>query len=276
LLEFECFTKCAVATFNSNFKNQMANGGFNYNTGSGFQYNAANGYGGLMGGGSSNSASVFSGFTTQTIQPSGNWTYGSEWNHTISPETYGALVGNQTYVVPVPYKIYVPAQNGGNDPKEGGGSYNALLEWGKNAGTYAGYGSGAIGMLDYRRALPISSKIGTFGRFSSAYSGLGVARVGLGRLGMAGSALTVISDYQSMNSGLISAGLFPYRTTGAGASIGTSIGVGAVYGGPWGAAAGAIVSGAWWLGEQVYDTWTNDIMPAMRNAIPTGGWYPPR
>ena len=56
-----------------------------------------------------------------------------------------------------------------------------------DVGNAASYASGAIGltqigMLEYRMALPLSSKIGTFGRFSSTYSNLG--RFG-GRLGTA-------------------------------------------------------------------------------------------
>ncbi|WP_462249329.1 RHS repeat protein [Ekhidna sp.] len=174
--------------------------------------------------------------------------------------------------------------------------YNALVEAARTGGNLAGYGAGAVGAISQSSLVTGVSgshwrglngkwyRIGwggnqwtgarflAFSRALSISSRLGFLRVGLGRLGTAGTIASVPFDYYSMRSGQITTQRFAYRATGAGVTIGASIGVGAVYGGPFGAAAGALISGSWWLGEQVYDMWNNTFIPAIRSAMPTGNW----
>jgi len=146
-----------------------------------------------------------------------------------------------------------------------------------NAGSYASGAIGLtqIGMLEYRMALPLSSKIGTFGRFSSTYSSLG--RFG-GRLGTAGALVGVGYNINALSTGEIGTGRFVYRT----GSIGASIGVGAAIGGPWGAVGGAAVGGILTGFEYIYDNMLvplgNEIQYQIwnfENAI-KNGWYPGR
>ncbi|HVW98377.1 MAG TPA: hypothetical protein VHA56_20590 [Mucilaginibacter sp.] len=119
---------------------------------------------------------------------------------------------------------------------QGGKTLNTANNW---LG-YAGYGEAAlratqIGMLEYRQTLSISSKIGTFSRFSSTYRAVGVTGKVLGeQQTYVGAPLNTYLDYKSMQNGEIGAGRFSYRT--AGTAVG--IGVGAYF--------GALVSGLGW------------------------------
>lgn len=161
----------------------------------------------------------------------------------------------------------------------GGGGWHPPMAIG-DVGNAASYASGAIGltrigMLEYRMSLPLSSKIGTFGRFSSTYGTLG--KIG-GRLGYAGAGISLISDIGELRSGEIGAGRFTYRL----GSLGTSIAVGSAIGGPWGAVGGAAVGGISVGAEYIYDNYLvplgNEIQYQIwnfENAI-KGGWYPGR
>ena len=180
--------------------------------------------------------------------------------------------------------------NGGDPPKEGesdaansGGDWHPPMAL-KEVGSAASYASGAIGltqigMLEYRMSLPIMSKIGTFGTFSSTYRGLGVASKTLGRTATyIGAPLSIGLDYSAYRSGDISLGRFGYRT----GSLGLSIGTVAAIGGPWGAAAGATVGGISVGAEYIYDNFMvplgNEIQYQIwnfENAI-RNGWYPGR
>ncbi len=153
----------------------------------------------------------------------------------------------------------------------------------KDIGTGADYAAGVIGltqagMLEYRMSLPLSSKIGTFSSFSRTYQGLGVASKTLGRVGYAAAGVGVYLDYKSMKSGEISIGRFGYRT----GSLGASVGTGAAVGGPWGAAAGALVGGVSIGAEYVYDSFLVPIGREISYQIWNfekalkNGWYPGR
>ena len=130
----------------------------------------------------------------------------------------------------------------------------------RNAGNAASYGSGVIGltqigMLEYRMSLPLSSKIGTFSRFSATYGSLGRFS---GRLGTAGALVGVGFNINALSTGEIGAGRFGYRL----GSLGVSIGTGAMIGGPWGAAAGA------------YELYKNWPMPADNTYVAPRPIYP--
>jgi hypothetical protein len=151
---------------------------------------------------------------------------------------------------------------------------------------YAGYAEGAIGagqiaMLSYRQSLSISSKIGTFGSFSSTYRALGITCKVLGRIGYVGAVTNTIVDFNSMQSGEISGGRFAYRTAGTLGSIGGSIAIGASLGGPWGAVGGSVIGGASWAGEKAYDgymylkTQMSINMTNFENGLKSG-WVPGR
>jgi hypothetical protein len=75
--------------------------------------------------------------------------------------------------------------------------------------TSAGYASGGmgaaqIGMMEYRKSLPYSSKIGTFSRFSAVYSNIGLVSRGLGAAAGAGSVISVGIDGYDVYSGNLS------------------------------------------------------------------------
>jgi len=163
--------------------------------------------------------------------------------------------------------------------ESGGGDMNGTGVL-RNVGNAASFGSGVIGltqigMLEYRMALPLSSKIGTFSRFSSTYSSLG--KFG-GKLGTAGALVGVGFNINALSTGEIGVGRFAYRT----GSIGASIVTGVLIGGPWGAVAGATVGGISTGFEYIYDNmlvplWneTNRQIYNFENAI-KHGWYPGR
>ena len=140
----------------------------------------------------------------------------------------------------------------------------------RNAANTASYSSGIsgiaqIGMLEYRQALPLESKIGTFGKFSSTYSGLGkLTKIG-GNIGNIAAVGGMYYDYNEMASGNISQTRFVYRTTSTFASIGTAMTVGATYGGAYGAAAGAFVGLTSAGAEIFYDWWKSNITPPQIN-----------
>ena len=164
----------------------------------------------------------------------------------------------------------------GERGEAGGGDMGVL----RNAGNTASFGSGVIGltqigMLEYRMSLPLSSKIGTFSRFSSTYGSLG--KFG-GRLGYAGAGINLISNVSAVRTGEIGVGRFGYRLS----SLGASIGIVEMIGGPWGAVAGAAVGGISAGFEYIYD---NMLVPGwneinrqiynFENGI-RNGWYPGR
>ncbi|SHJ34925.1 RHS repeat protein, partial [Aequorivita viscosa] len=128
-------------------------------------------------------------------------------------------------------------------------------------------GTAQVGMLEYRKSLPIENKIGTFSRFSSTYIGLGkVTRIG-GNIGNVATLGGIYYDYTEMTSGNISQTRFAFRTTSVFASLGTSIAVGSAYGGPYGAAGGALVGAAFVGAEIFYDWWNSNITPQINRSF---------
>lgn len=67
-----------------------------------------------------------------------------------------------------------------------------------------------------------------------------------------------------MANGDISVGRYSYHTIGTAASI--------IAGSTASGGLGALVGGIFFLGEKAYDSLVNDVLPAMRSAIPTGNW----
>jgi uncharacterized protein RhaS with RHS repeats len=140
---------------------------------------------------------------------------------------------------------------------------------------YAGFGEAAlrttqIGMAEYRRTLSISSKIGTFSKFSSTYRAVGITGKVLGGAATyVGAPLNTYLDYKSMQNGEIGAGRFSYR------SAGTAIGIGVGF--YFGAVPGATVGGLGWSGEKSYDafnTWldaTAKYITDFNRAVSNGG-----
>jgi RHS repeat-associated protein len=165
---------------------------------------------------------------------------------------------------------------------------NTLL---KRSGTvnswlnYAGTGSGfagalQIGMSEYRESLPIMSKIGTFAKFSAEYRLVGVTGKVLGGASTyVGGPLNTYLDYRSMRSGEIGAGRFAYRTSGTLFSTFAGPAIGAEFGGPYGALAGALIQGGAWAGEKSYDgfmSWldaTSKYISDFNRAV-SNGWVP--
>jgi hypothetical protein len=84
-----------------------------------------------------------------------------------------------------------------------------------------------------------------------------------------------------MQSGEIGEGRFVYRTASTLGSISGSFGIGLIYGGPWGAVGGAVIGGASWAGEQMYDGYMywQTQMGIFLNNVENGlksGWVPGR
>ena len=74
----------------------------------------------------------------------------------------------------------------------------------------------------------------------------------------------VAFDAVDLANGDITVGRFSYHTAGTiAAGAATSFGTGGL---------GALVGGIFILGEKAYDSWVNDVLPAMRSAMPTGNW----
>lgn len=145
-----------------------------------------------------------------------------------------------------------------------------------------GIGAYQIGMLEDWSSLSLSSKIGTFSKFSSTYRLLGVAGKALGGASTyVGAPLSIGLDYSAMQKGKISGGLFAYRTTGTLSSIVGGALMGASYGGPSGAAGGALIGAVFVAGEYIYNgakyilNETLWQMSNFENAIKSG-WYPGR
>ncbi|MEP1781521.1 RHS repeat-associated core domain-containing protein, partial [Reichenbachiella sp.] len=157
----------------------------------------------------------------------------------------------------------------------------------RNIETLGSLGSGAlgtaqIGMLEHRRLLSVQDKIGTFAKFRGAYKGIGIASRTLGRgANVVGAPVTFYLDYNAHQTGQISETRFTYRTTGLGLSIIGGAAIGATYGGPWGAAGGALISLGSVAGEAAYDglNWlwneTSQQIYNFQNALKYG-WYPGR
>ena len=167
---------------------------------------------------------------------------------------------------------------------QGGGDYLGTANNWLNGAGYAsgGFGAVQIGMLEYRQSLPLMSRIGTFSRFSSSYRLLGTSSKALGgAANWAGAPLTTYLDYSAMQNGEISGARFAYRTTGTVSSIGGGAAIGWAFGGPYGAAGGAIIGAGFVAGEFVYDgvrnAWNLTInqISNFENALKSG-WYPGR
>ena len=166
---------------------------------------------------------------------------------------------------------------------KGNDGFSTANNWLNGAGYLSGgIGATQIGMLEYRSSLPIMSKIGTLSRFSSTYKLLGTTSKALGgAANWAGAPLTIYLDYGSMQSKEISTKRFAYRTSGTISSIGVGAAIGSAFGGPYGAAGGAIISGGFMAGEYIYDgvnyIWDETLrqISNFENAIKSG-WYPGR
>ncbi len=138
-------------------------------------------------------------------------------------------------------------------------------------------GISMLSLIQYRKSLPLSEKIGTFSRFRSYYGPLSVGAKWAGRGGAALSVLSLGNDFNSTINGDISVGRFTYRATGFGAGFATGFYVG----GPQGAVLGLAVGSIFNMGEHVYD---NVISPGYDNLIyeigtlerslNSGQWYP--
>jgi len=155
------------------------------------------------------------------------------------------------------------------------GSTNKLL----NGAGYVSGGIGAaqIGMFEYRCSLSLSSKIGTFSKFSTTYKFLGFTQKLLGHASTyVGAPISIYCDYQALKSDKIGVIRFTYRQIGLGSSIATGFAIA----GPWGAAGGATVAGGFWVGEQLYNgvTFAIDMISQFssdfNNAVSSGSWHP--
>jgi len=164
---------------------------------------------------------------------------------------------------------------------EGSDPINDVLQNSGNVASYISstFGASQIGMLKYRSSLYIHSKIGTFSKFSSMYTGLGVVSKTLSRFATyIGAPLSIGYDYVAYMNDEISGARFGYRT----GSLGASIGAGASIGGPWGAAIGGVIGGFSISTEYIYDNLLvplgNDIRYQIfnfNNAL-RNGWHPNR
>ncbi|MCF3107861.1 hypothetical protein LL912_03630 [Niabella sp. CC-SYL272] len=124
-----------------------------------------------------------------------------------------------------------------------------------------------MGVYGYRIS-SYGKGIAAFGRFNSIYGALGRARVlasGAGVVGPAATAVGIINDYNSMQSGEIGSQRFAYRVTGGLATLGASTYVGAQFGGPWGAVVGAAESLTVSEGEDGYMYWHNKMSENLGN-----------
>jgi S1-C subfamily serine protease len=105
---------------------------------------------------------------------------------------------------------------------------------------------------------------------------------GLGGLSTyVGAPVITYMDYQSMQAGEIGPGRFTFRLGGTASSIAGGTLIGAEIGGPYGALAGAAISGVSWGAEKSYDglKWFgNQLSNGMiqtENAL-KNGWSPGR
>ena len=154
---------------------------------------------------------------------------------------------------------------------------NEGLQW-------AGYGETGlagiqIGLVNHRNSLSISSKIGTFSRFSSTYRTLGYGTKILGSgATYVGAPLSIGLDYVNPE---VSTARFAYRTTGTLSSVFGGMAIGAEFGGPYGALGGAGISLIFFGGEMAYDgaSWlwneTKIQIYNFENGV-KNGWYPGR
>ena len=152
-----------------------------------------------------------------------------------------------------------------NTTSAGGGGLNAglsdaeildiALEGLKNITGGATYSSVLLNLakssiLEYRKALPIMSKIGTFSKFSSIYSSLGSAARIFGNIGLyVGTPIAITMNYNAYSKKEISGLRFGYRMGG----LATSIAVGGAIGGPFGNFVGAVTSLTFYTAEMTYD-----------------------
>ena len=96
-----------------------------------------------------------------------------------------------------------------------------------------------------------------------------------------GTPVSVFSDGVALQNGQISQAVFIYRTTGTAASLYGGATIGGQFGGPYGAVAGATISGSFWAGEQVYtgiSAWLRELsrgFTSYQQAIKSG-WIPMR
>lgn len=165
----------------------------------------------------------------------------------------------------------------------GGNGGNMILRQIEKGGKIATYGEGLvglarIGMIEYRTSLSVMNKIGSFSSFSSNYKIL--TKVGtkiLGRVGIIGSSIGILLDYQLLQSGKIGIGRFGFRV----GSLASSVAIGFVIGGPWGAVVGAAFSGISAGCEYFYDSALKPIeqeflyqMWNMEDKLNSLEWYP--
>ncbi len=114
-------------------------------------------------------------------------------------------------------------------------------------------GSLQLGLVSQRKSTSIDLKIGTFSSFKYKYSALKFGRNLIGVIGYLGDAASVTSDVMSYKNKEISGYRLGFRTTGTALSFGTTIGIGSMYGGAWGAIGGAAVSTTFMGSEMLYD-----------------------
>lgn len=138
-----------------------------------------------------------------------------------------------------------------------------------------------IELMNHRQSLPIMNKIGNFSSFSKTYRFLGNTRSIIGGASTyVGTPLSIGLNVKSCwGTGEIGFGMFAYRTLGDLSSVAGGVYIGAQAGGPWGAAAGALITGSFWAGEQIYNglkySWNElfNFCQDFQDGLKTG-WYP--
>ena len=128
---------------------------------------------------------------------------------------------------------------------------------------------------EYKMILPFDKNI------QLSYKSMGISGKLAGVAGVAGEGLDVYNNYQAMKNNQITKPRFIYGTTGSFLSLTSSIYVGATFGGVYGAATGAFISGNFYLYEKAYDSYTNWTrqMSGFLSNFETGlrnGWMPIR
>ena len=123
-----------------------------------------------------------------------------------------------------------------------------------------------ISLLDSRKGLSLSNKVGTFGSFSSKYRAYSKIGGTLGKVNTAATIYNTGSDIYDYNNGNLSGARLSYRLGSTAASIGASSAVGGEFGGPWGVVAGFVAGLGFTAGEMAYDGWNNTILPCINQA----------
>ena len=130
-------------------------------------------------------------------------------------------------------------------------------------------------ITEYKMILPFDKKI------QLSYKFMGLSGKLTGTAGIGGEILDVMNNHHAMENGQISKSRFIFRASGSVLSLTSSIYVGATFGGVYGAATGAFISGNIWLYEKAYDSYTNwkRQMSGFLSNYETGlrhGWMPGR